>query len=412
MTPTHIIKTALTGLRLNKSRSALTILGIVIGITAIILVMSLGDGAQNLILGQIQGMGSKTIAVVPGRQVKGPSDAIQSFSDSLKNKDLEALLKKENAPTITKVAPIVFGGESASYGNDTYRLSVFGGSDLLFNIYDLKLESGRFFNDDDVKNKADVAVIGPKIKDELFSTENPIGLKIKIRNKTFKIIGVLEKKGQSSFINFDDAAFVPYTSAQQYIFGIKYFHRIVVEAMSEELVPKTAEDIERTLMISHGITDPDKKDFNIETMADAMKTVETITSALTLFLAAVAAISLLVGGVGIMNIMLVSVTERTREIGLRKALGATEKNILMQFLAESTLLTATGGAIGVALGALFSFIISFGITKGAGLDWPFSFSFFAALLGITAASLIGLIFGLYPAKKAAAKNPIEALRYE
>jgi putative ABC transport system permease protein len=408
----HSVKTAISGLRLNKNRSALTILGIVIGITAIILVMSLGEGAQNLILGQIQGIGSKTIAVVPGRQMKGPSDAIQSFSDSLKNKDLNALQKKENAPTIAKIAPIVFGGETASYGNDTYRLSIFGTTGLIATIYNLELESGRFIDDDDVKNHADVVVIGQKVKDELFPSDDPIGLKIKIKNKNFKIIGLLSKKGQSSFINFDDAAFMPYTSAQQYVFGIKYFHRLVIESASEELVAKTAEDIENTLMISHGITDPAKKDFSIETMADAMKTVETITSALTLFLAAVAAISLLVGGIGIMNIMLVSVTERTREIGLRKALGATERDIMTQFLMESTILTATGGLIGIALGVIFSFLIALGINAAAGLNWQFSFSFFAAFLGIAVAAFIGLVFGLYPAKKASAKNPIEALRYE
>ncbi len=222
----------------------------------------------------------------------------------------------------------------------------------------------------------------------------------------------MPKKGQFSFLNFDEVAIIPYTTAQQYIFGIKYFHRLVIEADSEANVPRTVEDIKITLRNSHNITDPEKDDFFIETQTEAMETVSTITNVLTLLLAAVAAISLLVGGVGIMNIMLVSVTERTREIGLRKAIGATEKDILTQFLLEAVILTLIGGIIGIILGASFSFATSLILTQVLSLSWAFTFPVQAALLGLGVAAFVGLVFGLYPARQASLKSPIEALRYE
>lgn len=406
------IKTSFKELKRNKSRSALTILGIVIGITAIILLMSLGQGAQNLILSQIQSFGSKTIAIAPGKQPKGPTDIIATFTDSLKQKDLEALQKKSNAPHLAKIMPVVFGSQTAAYGNETYRPTIFGVTDLFAKIYDIYPSEGRLFTDDEVKSYADVVLIGSKVKDELFGDSSALGEKIKIKGRNFKIIGIFPKKGQFSFLNFDEIAVIPYTTAQQYIFGIKYFHRLVAEADSEKNVAQTVEDIKTTLRDSHGITDPSKDDFFLETQADAMETISTVTNVLTMFLVAVAAVSLVVGGIGIMNIMLVSVTERTREIGLRKAVGATNKDILIQFLSEAISLTAIGGVVGVLLGIAFSLIASLILSKALALGWTFTFPASAALLGVGVATLIGLIFGIYPARQAAKKNPIEALRYE
>ncbi len=408
----QIFKTAFRGLQANKSRSALTILGIVIGITAIMMVMSLGEGAQNLILGQIQSMGSKVIEIRPGREPKGFSDILQMFSDSLKEKDLTALKRKENVPHAKSVEPLVFGGATAVFENEAYNISIYGVGEGFTRIYNIEVDEGRSVDEDDVKNRSDVVVIGSKVKEELFGLSDAIGQKIKIKNRNFRVIGTLSKKGQVSIVNFDDVALIPWTTAQQYVFGIKHFQHILVEAESEDFVDETAEDIKITLRNSHNITDPEKDDFSIGTQASAMEQVGTIMNILTLFLAAVAAISLIVGGVGIMNIMLVSVTERTREIGLRKALGATEKNILFQFLLEAVALTAIGGIIGIILGTLFSFLTSLALTKFANLNWPFNFPVQAALLGLAVSAFVGLVFGLYPARQASRKSPIEALRYE
>lgn len=409
------LKTTLTiafrGLKMQKSRSFLTILGIVIGITAIMMVMSLGKGAQDLVLGQIQSMGAKTIAIHPGRKPEGVSSFVQMFSDSLKEKDLKALKNKENVPGAKNVEPLNVGGATAAYKNQTYSISIFASSGLIEGIYDLKLEKGRFLDDEDVKSNASVAVIGQKVVEELFDGDEPVGQKIKIKGKNFTVIGVLEKKGQS-FVNFDEVAIVPWTTAQQYIFGTKYFNHIIIEAKSENDVSQTVYDAEITLRNSHDITDPTKDDFYIVTQQSAIEQVNTILNILTLFVAAVAAISLVVGGVGIMNIMLVSVTERTREIGLRKAIGATEKNILTQFLFEAVMLTGVGGIIGILMGSTLSFATALVLSKFAGLQWIFAFPISAAILGIGVSVIIGIIFGIYPARQASQKSPIEALRYE
>ncbi len=407
----YIFKTAIGGLKTNKSRTMLTILGIVIGITAIILIMSLGQGAQNLILGQIQSMGSKTIAVVPGRQARGISDALSTFSDSLKNSDLGALQKKENAPHIDKIMPVVFTSAVATYGNDTYQTTVFGVTNFFSQIYDIHPDEGRLFSDDEIQSNANVAIIGSGIKDQFFGQADALGEKIKIKDRSFRIVGVLSKKGQFSFVNFDNAVIAPYSTVQQML-GIKYFNRLVIEVDSEANVNSTVEDIKITLRGKHNITDPSKDDFSLETQAQAMEMVGTIMNVLTMFVAAVAAISLLVGGIGIMNIMLVSVTERTREIGLRKAVGATKKNILSQFLLEAVVLTGAGGVIGIILGSALAFVTSFGLSKYLNLDWTFTFPISGALIGLAVSAAIGLVFGIYPARQAARKSPMEALRYE
>jgi putative ABC transport system permease protein len=407
----HTFKTALTGLTTNRSRSALTILGIVIGITAIMLVVSLGAGAQELILGQVQGLGTNTIAVIPGREPSGPSDVAFLFSDSLKEKDVTALKNKANVPGLKSLMPTVFGAGSASYNSNTYQTSIFGATDLMVEIFDLHPQ-GEFFSADNVSSRSDVVVLGSKIAVKLFEDEVPLDKKIKIKGRNFKVIGVLPETGGGSLFNFDDMVLVPYTTAQDYITGKKSFNRLIIQAYTDKDVPVTAEDIKITLRDSHGITDPEKDDFTVQTQQDLANRLSTITNALTYFLVAVASIALFVGGVGIMNIMLVSVTERTREIGLRKALGATDKDILTQFLLEAVLLTAIGGLVGIILGASLAFIIAIALSKGLGVNWTFVFPWVGAFLGLSVSALIGLIFGGYPARQASKKSPIEALRYE
>jgi putative ABC transport system permease protein len=389
----------------------LTILGIVIGITAIMLVVSLGAGAQELILGQVQGLGTNTIAVIPGREPSGPSDVAFLFSDSLKEKDVTALKNKANVPGLKSLMPTVFGAGSASYNSNTYQTSIFGATDLMVEIFDLHPQ-GEFFSADNVSSRSDVVVLGSKIAVKLFEDEVPLDKKIKIKGRNFKVIGVLPETGGGSLFNFDDMVLVPYTTAQDYITGKKSFNRLIIQAYTDKDVPVTAEDIKITLRDSHGITDPEKDDFTVQTQQDLANRLSTITNALTYFLVAVASIALFVGGVGIMNIMLVSVTERTREIGLRKALGATDKDILTQFLLEAVLLTAIGGLVGIILGASLAFIIAIALSKGLGVNWTFVFPWVGAFLGLSVSALIGLIFGGYPARQASKKSPIEALRYE
>ena len=406
----HSIKTAVIGLTTHKSRSALTIIGIVIGITSIILVMSLGQGAQNLILGQVKGLGATTIIALPGKLSFGPSTAAQIINDSLKERDLKLLKTKANVPHAKYVMPMVVGAGKAVYGNQVYQVAVFGSGELVPDIFNLIPDKGIFFSQDDVTSQSAVVVIGHKVKQQLFDGDDAVGQKIRIKNNTFKVLGVLPEKGSSS--SFDDAVFMPYTTAQQYITGTKYYSRLVVEADAEANLQSTVQDVKITLRNSHNITDPTKDDFSVTTSADIAATLSTITSALTAFLAAVAAISLIVGGIGIMNIMLVSVTERTREIGLRKAIGATNGDIMAQFLLEAVMLTATGGVIGIILGGSLSYVISIILKSSLGLDWQFIFPWNSAILGVLVASLVGLIFGIYPARQASKKSPMEALRYE
>jgi putative ABC transport system permease protein len=325
------------------------------------------------------------------------------------------LSRKENVPGAETIMPVVFGADTGSYGNETYHLTVFAGSEAMQKILKVNPSPGSFFTEDDVKEYSDGIIIGYKVKDRFFPDEDDssvLGKKIRIKGKNFRVIGLIPKEGQSSIFNFDDAVVLPYTTAQRYIFGTKYFNRIIVEASSEEAITNTVIDIENTLRNSHDITDPAKDDFFVETQADIVSRLGVITSALTALLVALAGISLVVGGIGIMNIMLVSVTERTREIGLRKAVGATNGDILFQFLIESVMLTLLGGAIGIALGVGLSYGASIAINKATALTWVFAFPVKAALLGLGTCTFVGLVFGIYPASKAARKNPVEAMRFE
>ena len=407
----HILKTSLRALTVNKSRSLLTILGIVIGISSIMIIMSLGAGAQQLILGQVQGIGSKTIAIIPGRQPTGPSDVAQMFTDSLRQKDVDALIKKANVPEAELVMPIAFGADTASVGNETYHVTIFGATEAMQKILDISPSKGFFYTVDDVKEYATNIVIGSKVAEKLFASDDPLGQKLRIKGKNFRIIGVLPLQGSGSFINFDEAVLMPYTTAQQYVFGTKFFQRIVVEVRDESMMSSAIVNIESTIRASHDITDPTKDDFFVETPADVLSRLNVITTALTLLLASLAGISLVVGGIGIMNIMLVSVTERTREIGLRKAVGATNGDIMEQFLMEAVTLTFLGGAVGIAFGTALSWLFAFAINK-YGINWMFIFPLTGAILGMGSSVLLGLVFGIYPAKRAANMEPIEALGFE
>lgn len=410
----NILKIASTSMRTNKLRAALTILGIVIGIAAIMTVVSVGKSAEKVILGEIGNMGAEIVVVRPGRHPKGPSDvATMLLVNSLKVKDFEALKNKSNVPYATEIAPSVIVPGSVSYGGETTSPTVFGWSaDMMAHMFDIYPEEGEFFTENDIKQKSSVAIIGSKVKKELFGDSDAVGQNITIKNKNFRVIGTIGSRGQTSFFNVDDMVLLPYSTAQSYLLGVDYYHEIIIQAQSADLVAATVLNVEQTLRESHNITDPDKDDFYIETQAGMVDQIKTIIGTLTLFLSAVVAISLVVGGIGIMNIMFVSVTERTREIGLRKALGATKNDILFQFLVEAVMLTGLGGIIGIFFGSIFAWLAALGIGKSLGTDVGFSFPLDATILGLVVSTLVGLVFGIYPARKAANKDAIEALRYE
>jgi len=405
------IKTAFAGLVVHKSRSVLTILGIVIGITSITIVMSVGEGAQSYILGEIHRFGPNNVFILPGKFPTGPTSGMGSLlNDSLKLEDIKDLELKNNVPQAVKVVPFVFGSVPVSFENELQRMMVMGSVPQSQEIFNLEVERGRYFDQFDLDSHARVAVIGSTIAEDYFGTIDPLRHKLKIKGFNFEVVGVLASKGQGSFINYNKSVLTPYTSIQTDVLGIKYFQRVAVEAESEEAIPAVIEDIKRVLRDNHNISDPDKDDFTIQTQEDIAQRVGTITGILTVLLASVAAISLIVGGVGIMNIMFVSVTERTKEIGLRKALGATNRNILAQFLVEAAVLTISGGIVGIAAGVVLTYGATVAVQRFAEINFPFSFSVNGMILGIVVSTSIGLIFGIFPARHAAQKQPVEALR--
>jgi len=410
----HLFKNAIRALLAHKGRSALTILGIVIGVMSIILIVAIGRGSEALILNQIGGFGAEMVVIRPGQEPTGPTDIAQTlFADSLKSRDVEALKKKTNVPHLELIAPAVIVPGSVSYKGETFRGTVFGWSaELMSQMYDLYPTEGENFSEADIKQRASVAVIGSKVKDELFGETDPIGENIKIKDRNFRVIGVYASRGQVAGFNMDEIILLPYSTAQTYLLGIDYYHEVILMADDPANVLRTVEDVKDTIREMHDITDPEKDDFFVVTQEGIIGQVEAILGALTAFLSSVVAIALVVGGIGVMNIMLVSVTERTREIGLRKAVGATTADILKQFLVEAILLTFTGGVIGIAIGFVLSIIATYGISSYLNTEWIFSFPLSAAVLGVGVSVIVGLIFGIYPARKASQKSPIEALRYE
>ncbi len=414
------MKQSLKAIISNKGRSFLTVLGIVIGIGSVIALMSLGNGVQVYISNQIGSLGTTTLIVsngggmasagqsgsgggvkVGGNQTGTRNEAMGQSASSLTVTDLNLLQDKTKNPDIDSVVGVVSG--SGIYNDQ--RFAVTGGNAKIFAINSLSANTGRIFTDSDVASNNKIAVLGSVAATNLFGSDLSLGKVISIGSDNYTIIGVLSEVKGNSFNDPNTIVYVPYTAAFGSL-GADRFSRITIKAKSDSVVDKAKTEIQDTLMASHGITNPKLADFSVSTSADLLSTVGNITGILTALLSGIAAISLLVGGIGIMNIMLVSVTERTREIGLRKAVGAKTKDILVQFLIEAIFLTLAGGIIGIglgwALGAVAGHFVGFSavLTKSA------------IFLAVGISTAVGLIFGIYPAARAAKLNPIDALRYE
>ena len=406
----HTIKTAIRAIMDHKSRSILTVLGIVIGVASVIIVMSLGSGVQALVLNKISGLGPESVVLRSGSGLGDLTSVL--YSNTLVQKDLDAISKKSNVPNLKEVAPYVMVSGGSEYDGKKFFPSISGGPvEFLADVFEIGLDSGEYYSDTDTDQRKRVAVIGHDLKDEMFENRNAIGEDIQIRGKKFEVIGVFEKTADAGPFPFNEIIMIPHTAAQD-ITGTEYFLEMIIMADSEENVNKLVADIEMTLRDTHDLNFGEDNDFNIQTQENMIEMISDVIAILTYFLVAVVAISLIVGGVGIMNIMLVSVSERTKEIGLRKALGARRSDILKQFLFEAIVLTSLGGVIGTILGAVVSFGVAIILVNAAVPNWEFSFSLGAAVLGVGMSATIGLVFGTYPAVQASKKSPMEALRYE
>jgi putative ABC transport system permease protein len=409
-------KTATRSLTHGKMRSILTMLGIVIGIASVIILMSIGQSAQNLILGQVQSIGSNLIIIMPGAPNNGrfssPASAQGIVITSLQQRDVDALGRE---PSVNLAVPEVRGQADVVYGSNNVTVGFTGSTADFFIVSNLaKVSTGQIFTKSDVDSANHVVVIGPDLAKTLFGPNiNPIDKIVHLKGVSFRIVGVLAKGGTGAFgVDMGNLVVMPISVAQKQLLGITYFNVIITQANPSYDVNFVKSRITFALRQDHGITDPNKDDFTIQTQADILSILGSITSIMTLFLAAIASISLVVGGIGIMNIMLVSVTERTREIGLRKAVGATDNDILQQFLIESVLLTFAGGVVGITLGAGVVGLVYFVLTTFFSIGWVFAFPLSAVFLGLAVSGVAGIAFGIYPARKAGKKNPIDALRYE
>jgi putative ABC transport system permease protein len=398
-----LLKEAIFAISANKVRSGLTILGIVIGIGSVVAMISIGQGATGQITQSIEGLGSNILTVMPGGTRVGAMFMGRGTAQTLKEEDVSVLKTVEGVLDVVPITQRTFQ-IIAPNGNNT-RTSIIGASQGVFAVREISIESGSTFNEEQVRNIAKVAVLGKNIAQDLFGEENAVGKTIRISGINFKVIGVAAPKGGAMGMVFDDMVYVPITTMQKTLAKSDYLTMILIKGERKDILPQIQQEALLVLAEKHRV-DPQNPDFSIISQEDILSTLTQVTNTMTIFLAAIAGISLIVGGIGIMNMMLTSVTERTREIGLRKAVGAKNKEILSQILTESVLLTFLGGVIGILLG----WLISLGISKFAQISTQVSL--FSIILAFSVCAGIGIFFGYWPAKKAAKLNPIEALRYE
>jgi len=405
MVATDLLKETVLSLSSNKVRSSLTVLGIVIGIASVITMVAIGQGAQSSISARIRSIGSNLIIITPGAQRTGGISAGQGSSQSLKLDDATAIGGEVQG--ISGVAPEdTHRYQVTAKGNNT-NTQVIGTVPTYTDIRNVNIDTGTFITEYQQQTSAKVAVLGSAARDDLFGAgADAVGQMIRIKNIDFQVIGVTLSKGGTGFNNADDAIYVPITTEQHYLSGDTYVTTISASAQSADIIPAVQQDISTLLLRRHGISDPTEADFSLVNQADIIATASSVTGTFTILLASIAGISLLVGGIGIMNMMLTTVTERTREIGLRKAVGIRKLHINMQFLMEAVVLTFLGGALGIVLGWVASLLVS----HFASLTTQVSMSSILLAFGVSAG--VGILFGFYPARRAANLSPMEALRYE
>lgn len=403
----EIFLESLGTLTLNKMRTGLAILGIVIGIASVITLVSLGQASQKQIENQIQSLGANLLTVIPGGASSGGVREAFGGGTTLTYEDAKAIIEDSGLDNVVNVSPELQRRSQVTAGRNNTNTQIYGVVPAYLEVRNLTLSSGNFISQYDLDGLAKVAVLGPQVVVDLFGENSlPVGQTVRINKMAFTVIGVTASRGGSGFGNQDDVIFVPLTTAQKQLYGIDYLSSLVVAVRSQEVMDQTRDQVGYYLLARHKINDPVQADFRIMSQTDILDTVSQVTGTFTALLSGIAAISLLVGGIGIMNIMLVTVTERTREIGLRKALGAKRKTIIAQFLIEAIILTFTGGLVGMLLG-----IILFAVVSKL-INLPFVLSFFSIILAIGVSGIIGVVFGWYPANKASKLSPIEALRYE
>jgi putative ABC transport system permease protein len=402
----NLIKIAIAAIRRNKMRSFLTMLGIVIGVAAVIAMLAIGNGSNASIRETISSMGTNLINVMPASQNRGGVNQGRSASPTLVPDDV--IYIKNNSTLIDAVSPEVDGSGQIVYGSNNWPTSIYSGNEDYSFIKKYEIATGRIYTTKEIKTAAKVCVVGQTVIDNIFGEdEDPIGKTIRFNKIPFKVIGTLKEKGDNTFgQDQDDMILAPYTTVMKRLFRQTYLRAIVISAKSEDQITETSAEITELLRLSHKLKDSEDDDFEIRTQEELISNFGSISEMMLVLLGSIAAISLVVGGIGIMNIMYVSVTERTREIGLRMAIGGKGKDILKQFLLEAMLLSVLGGVIGVVFG-----IVSSSIVENA-LGWPVLVTTKSILLSFLFCTFIGIFFGWYPARKASALNPIEALRHE